>query len=338
MEVINGPLHVAFAMDDATCVGEARRFAAVLAARADLDEVQAGRVALIVTELGNNLVRHAQRGRLLMAVREAGAEVEIVSMDHGPGIADVARCMGDGYSTGGTPGTGLGAVRRLARDFEIHSAVTEGTIIVARVGPAAARATAPPHAVCAAGLSLAFAGEIVCGDGWAVGLNGTLAAVMVADGLGHGPDAAQAAVAAMEVFAQEPLADPAVLLQRAHAHLRGTRGAAVSVLHLDSTAGTIRSTGAGNVSARVVSGNSDRTLLTQHGTVGLNIRRPQEAQLSWPEHALLVVHSDGLESRWQAQRLMPVLNRDPMLAAAILMRDHCRGRDDATVVVLRRAH
>lgn len=337
MEVINGPLHVAFAMDDATCVGEARRFAALLAARADLDEVQAGRVALIVTELGNNLVRHAQRGRLLMAVSQAGGEFEIISIDHGPGIADVGRCMGDGYSTGGTPGTGLGAVRRLARDFEIHSAVAEGTIIVARVGPVAVRDVAP-HAVCAAGLSIAIAGETVCGDGWAVGLNGTLAAVMVADGLGHGPDAAEASVAAMQVFAQHPFADPAVLLEQAHAHLRGTRGAAVSVLHLDSAAGTIRSTGAGNVSARVVSGSSDRTLLTQHGTVGLNIRRPQEARQPWPDHALLVVHSDGLETRWQSQRLLPVLNRDPMLAAAILMRDHCRGRDDATVVVLRRTH
>jgi len=77
-------------------------------------------------------------------------------------------------------------------------------------------------------------------------------------------------------------------------------------------------------------------MLTQHGTVGVQMRRVEEVAAAWPPHALVVIHSDGIETRWTPRLLLPVLGRDPTLVAAILMRDHCRGRDDATVVVLRR--
>jgi hypothetical protein len=298
--------------------------------------VHAGRVALVVTELGNNLVRHAYHGALLIACKPERAEIEILAIDRGPGIGDVARSMSDGFSTGGTPGTGLGAVQRLSTEFHMHTAVPDGTVMVSRLRPANA-AIAPSHGVVVAGLSVAIIGEQVCGDSWAVALDGTAASVLVADGLGHGPDAAEASQAAIDVFATNPQADPRETIRVTHGRLRSTRGAAVTVLHLDAAAGIVRSCGAGNVTARVVSGDTDRTVLTQHGTAGVQIRTPEEARHSWPPHALVVMHSDGLESRWSPQRLFPVLGRDPMLAAALLLRDHSRGRDDATVVVLRRA-
>ena len=71
-------------MGDASRVGEARRHAALLAGRAGLDEEDAGRVALIVTELGTNLLRHATQGRLLLAVHEGSRMVEAIAIDAGP--------------------------------------------------------------------------------------------------------------------------------------------------------------------------------------------------------------------------------------------------------------
>jgi hypothetical protein len=159
---------------------------------------------------------------------------------------------------------------------------------------------------------------------------------MVADGLGHGPDAAEAAAVALETFAQEPFAAPRQVLERTHQALRRTRGAAVMVLQADAGASLIRSAGAGNVSARLISGVSDRTLLCQHGTAGVTIRTPEETSTPWPPHAMLVAFSDGIETRWKAETVVPLLGRDPALAAAVLVRDHCRGRDDASVAVLRR--
>jgi anti-sigma regulatory factor (Ser/Thr protein kinase) len=335
--MILGNLHRAFPMAEASRVGEARRHAVQLARETGFDETAAGRVALVVTELGNNLVRHARHGQLLISARASQQQVEVISIDDGPGIADVHRCLGDGYSTGGTPGTGLGAVQRLASAFDIHSAVPHGTVILARLQ---ADSSGPgfddTSGFCVGAISLAAPGEVVCGDAWALAVDETKAAILVVDGLGHGPDAARAADEAVRIFSGEPWMAPREQLARLHAGLRGTRGAALSVLRADGEAGTIRSAGAGNVLARLVSGTSDRTLLGQHGTAGLQIRTPEEVSTPWPAHALLVVYSDGIESRWQPEVLQPVLSRHPLLAAAILVRDHCRGRDDATVLVLRR--
>jgi anti-sigma regulatory factor (Ser/Thr protein kinase) len=338
MEVIIGSFHAAFPMGDSSRVGEARRHAAELAHDCGLDEVQAGRLALIVTELGTNLVRHADKGRLLLSARPGRAEVEVIAIDEGPGIADIDRSLGDGYSTGGTPGTGLGAVRRLASEFDLHSKVPDGTVVVARVRSQLPAPPAAESAIVVGAISLAAPGERVCGDAWAFALHGNKASIVVADGLGHGPEAAEAAEAALEIFRTEPLQPPAQLLERMHGRLRATRGAAIAMMQVDATADTVRSAGAGNVVGRLVSGTSDRTLLSQHGTAGVTIRTPEEVSTPWPAHALLVVFSDGIATRWQGEILSPVLGRDPALAAALLVRDHCRGRDDATVAVLRRRH
>lgn len=334
MEVITGTHHTVFPMGDPSRVGEARRHAAQCAHDCGFDELQAGRLAIVVTELGTNLVRHAINGRMLLSTRADRREVEVLAIDDGPGIPDVDRCLDDGYSTGGTPGTGLGAVRRLASHFDIHSAVPAGTIAFARLEAEPREEAA--DAFCCGAVSIAAPGERVCGDGWAFGLEGSRACVMVVDGLGHGPDAAEAAREAIGLFGEDPLAAPRELLARTHVRLRSTRGAAVSILQADSDAGTIRSAGAGNVVGRLVSGVADRTLLSQHGTAGVTIRTPEEVTTPWPPHALLVVASDGIATRWRPETLVPVLGRDPVIAAALLMRDHCRGHDDATVAVLRR--
>ncbi|HVR53406.1 MAG TPA: ATP-binding protein, partial [Pseudorhodoferax sp.] len=192
-------------MGDASRVGEARRHAAQLSARLALDETTAGRLALVVTELGNNLVRHAQAGRLLIAQRQHGEpEVEVLALDDGPGIADPARALVDGFSTGGTPGTGLGAVRRLASDFDLHSEAGVGTVVLARVRPEGLHR--PQRAFRWGAVMLCAPGEQVCGDAWALALDGSAAAVLMADGLGHGPQAAEASQAAVAQFAQAPFA------------------------------------------------------------------------------------------------------------------------------------
>jgi anti-sigma regulatory factor (Ser/Thr protein kinase) len=332
--MIVGTHHAAFPVEDPSRVGEARRHAAQLAHECGFDEVDAGRLALVVTELATNLARHAKGGRMWLSTRPARREVEVIAVDDGPGIADIERSLGDGFSTAGTAGTGLGAVRRLAQHFDLHSSVPGGTVIVARVRPEGTADT--PGTGCAGAVSLAAPGEQVCGDGWAFALEGDRAALIVADGLGHGPDAAEAAEAALEAFGERPMDGPRELLQHVHQALRRTRGAAVLMLQADAGQDLVRSAGAGNVAARLVSGVADRTILTQHGTAGVTIRTPEETATPWPEHAMLVAFSDGIEARWKAETLVPLLGRDPTLAAAVLVRDHCRGRDDATVAVLRR--
>ena len=336
MEIARGSVHAVFPMDDVSRVGQARRHAAQLSATLGFNEVTAGRVSLVVTELGTNLVKHAENGRLMVASREfdrRSREIEILSIDDGPGIADLDKCMRDGFSTGGTPGTGLGAAKRLADDFDIHTAAPGGTVIVTRV-----RSDSGPEQAFRFGVVATCApGETVSGDAWALAIDQSKAAVLMADGLGHGPLAEKAAQAAVEHFRLNPFQDLSVLIQTAHVILRSTRGAAVALAGLDAEASTVRSLGAGNVITRIVSGVADKTLLSQHGTVGLQIHKPLEMSTPWPEHAFIVMHTDGVMQRWPRDALSLVLGQDPSLAAALLLRDYCRGGDDATVMVVRRS-
>src|SRR4051794_40492995 len=103
---------------DPTDVATARRRIVGLATQMGYNETEAGRAAIVVTELAQNLLRHGGGGEML-AGTDASDQValEVLALDKGPGMADVAACMRDGFSTGGTPGNGLGAVQRLARQL-----------------------------------------------------------------------------------------------------------------------------------------------------------------------------------------------------------------------------
>lgn len=336
MEVIRGWTHAAFPIDDASRVGEARRHGASLCAEFGWSEVDAGKLAIVLTELATNLHRHAVGGRLLIAYRAAFGDIEVVCVDDGPGMSDVARSMQDGVSTGGgSPGTGLGAVRRLTASFEMHSSTQDGTVCVARVARSTPARPPATSSYAFGAICVPIQGETVCGDAWALALEDDRATLMVADGLGHGAQAAEASQAALDVLAEDPAAELRTLVERSHVHLRGTRGAALCVLRIDATAQTVGCAGAGNVAVRMVSGVFDRSMVTQHGTAGVQIRRPEQANLAMPLHGVAIVHSDGLQTRWDKAVLLPVLERDPTLAAALLFRNFSRGRDDATVVVVR---
>lgn len=328
-------------MGDPSRVGEARRHAAAMSARLGFDAIQSGRLAVAVNELGNNLIRHARGGRLLLAAREVAGclAIELLSIDDGPGMTDLQACLRDGYSTAGSAGEGLGAVSRMADDFDIHTQPGHGTLILARFyreRDVAGKPRRPDGGFAVGAVCLAAPGEHVSGDGWGVALQEHRADVVVVDGLGHGPDAAEAATAALTVF--DPLhgGSPGNFVERAHQALRGTRGAAIGAYRMDRETGRIRFAGAGNILGRVISGIGDRTLVSQNGTAGVQVRTVQEQEMDWPAHALVILHSDGVQSRWQFDDAT-VLQRDPAIVAAFVIWKFSRGRDDATVVVIRRA-
>src|SRR5262249_52212131 len=120
---------------DRSGVGEVRRAASAQATRLGFDEVEREHVSIVATEVASNVVKHPTSGeiRVRPIARGQALGLELLALDKGPGMADVARCMADGYSTGGSPGTGLGAVSRLSTTLEIHSIPGRGTGLLARV-------------------------------------------------------------------------------------------------------------------------------------------------------------------------------------------------------------
>ena len=325
-------------VSDVSAVGEARRAAAALAAEIDLDETAAGRVQIVATELATNLVRHAGSGEMLLQVVAGanGAAIELIALDRGPGMEHPERCLRDGYSTGGTAGAGLGAVRRLADEFDLDSHVGIGTIVMARVGSAARATVADRRRFALGGVCVPMQGEIACGDAWRAAQDDDALALLVVDGLGHGPFAAEASREATLAFEAAPFAAPAELIAVAHQRMAGTRGAALATARVDAATNMLVYAGVGNIAGTVLGGEGSRGLASHNGTVGATLNRVQEFSYPWPIDATLVMHSDGIGSRWQLDRYPGLRTRHPALLAGVLYRDFARGRDDVTVLVARR--
>jgi anti-sigma regulatory factor (Ser/Thr protein kinase) len=318
---------------DASQVGEARRAVGSLSAQMGIDEEAAGRVAIVVTELAANVAHHGRGGQLLVRCIANRTGIEVIAIDKGPGMADLGRAMRDGYSTGGTAGKGLGAVRRMSDDFDVYTHAGEGTAVVARMHRL--RDGAPPAPRVRLGvINVAAPGELVCGDGHAVLEGARGVAMLVVDGLGHGPSAHQAAVAAVDAAERSPRLAPGEYIDAIHRVLKSTRGAAVAVAQLDEAAGQITFAGVGNISCVVVDGDGNHSMPSMNGTVGHEMRRIQEFQTPFPPGAMMLMHSDGIQTRWRLDHYPGIRPRDPSLAGAVIFRDYLRGRDDATIVTM----
>jgi anti-sigma regulatory factor (Ser/Thr protein kinase)/serine/threonine protein phosphatase PrpC len=335
---------------DSSHVGDVRRLAALMASDVGLDEEDAGRVALVATEATSNIVKHAGSGLVLLRQlrpAEGGAPgaIEILALDRGPGIADIPASKRDGYSTAGSPGTGLGAMERVASLLDIYSAPGRGTALVARI----AERGMPPKVLAElvgdlGAAQLPARGERVCGDAWWAHRDERSLWVLVADGLGHGEAAAEAAQAAVAVFRAEAGRHAAEeVLRLIHLALRSTRGSAAAIAEVPLAEQELRYVGVGNISASLIaraqpSGEAPgqgRSMVSSNGTVGMDSPRIRVFSYPWEEGSLLVMHTDGVTSRWDLSAYPGLLARDPSLIAGVLARDFSRGRDDLTVVVAR---
>jgi anti-sigma regulatory factor (Ser/Thr protein kinase) len=322
----------AVAVEEPSQVAQARRTGAALAGALGLDEDRRGRVSLVVTESGTNLLRHAGGGQILLRAVNGAPAVEMLALDRGPGMSHVARCMEDGYSTAGGAGTGLGAVRRLSTLFDLYTRQGRGTAILSRIG-----ALPPRRRMIVEGVCVPARGEEVCGDAWDEEPRPDGVAVLVVDGLGHGPAAAAAAEAAVVAFRQARGEAPARRLEVVHAAMRGTRGGAAGIADVDLSACRVRFAGIGNVGAVVVDGDAPRFLMSHAGTLGHTVRRIAEVSVPWPARGLLLMYSDGLATPREFGGYPGLAERHPSLVAGVLWRDLARGRDDVTVVVAKEA-
>ena len=316
---------------DASAVGDARRRGIALARELGLDDTDAGRLALVVTEAGSNLVKHAGGGEIfLRALRRDGVGgVGVLALDRGRGIENLGDALRDGYSTGGSPGTGLGAIARIASRFDLYSNAG-GTAVLAQIWPG--EASEAPEAIEVGGINAPHPREQVSGDAWVCRADEKSATLMMADGLGHGILAAEAAGAAVASFVKRCAASPAEMLEQIHAALRATRGAAVAVAHLDLARGALLFAGVGNIAGTIASGSHVRRLVSHHGTAGSHVRHIREFEYPWRAGDVLVLHTDGLGSHWDLDGYPGLELRHPALVAATLYRDFNRGRDDVTVV------
>ncbi|MDX1952902.1 MAG: ATP-binding SpoIIE family protein phosphatase [Verrucomicrobiota bacterium] len=332
MEVKQPGVSMVLNVEENSQVGEARRLAIGMGSRLGFDETDVGRISIVATEIANNLVKHGGGGSFVISPHlQGGPGLDLLGIDKGPGMKDVRACLQDGFSTAGTPGTGLGSIQRLSSGFDLWSKPTNGTVVLARFclkNGVEEKQNLRLGMVC-----LPMKGEVACGDNVAVHERGPVTQLLVIDGLGHGPEASKAAADGIATFQANAGKPPAEILREMHLSQRKFRGAAASIAAIDKEKQEVSFCGIGNVAGVVVKAGVAKSLISFSGTLGAEMRTVQTIVQPFPRNALLVMHSDGLQTRWDLGSYNELQMRDPAVIAALLYRDFQRGRDDVTVLV-----
>jgi negative regulator of sigma-B (phosphoserine phosphatase) len=151
----------------------------------------------------------------------------------------------------------------------------------------------------------------------------------VVDGLGHGPRAEEAALRAVETVEANAGAAIDDLFEIVHKALRGTRGAALTLITVEGDA--LAAGGVGNVALRVLHGPTTLGYVATPGIVGGQMRGVRVSRARLDAQTRIVVHSDGISSRFPSEPFgAPPLE----VASARLLAEHAGSLDDATVLVL----
>lgn len=305
-------------------------------ARAHFTTQQAAKIDIVVAELASNVIKHAERGELLVRVQnvdESSSTFEIVSIDNGPGMADTASMSKDGMSTTRTLGHGIGAVTRLSTVSQLYSIPGWGTIhyaMVTKTGELPDSKTGiEVRALC-----VNKPREDVCGDGFRIKRTKSEVSIFFGDGLGHGEHAKAAIDAASEFFANTREPDPVDMIRLLHDEIRRTRGLVGVVAVGDVKSRLWRMCGIGNIAARIYSGLGFKNYMSYNGTIGLTIPGSMKTSI-FPMEANqhLIMCSDGIQSRWDLNRYPSILKYDNIILASAIYKDYARGIDDASVLI-----
>lgn len=294
---------------------------------------------IVISELTSNLIKHAGGGELLYRINhdDESPALEILSIDNGPGISDLARMMKDGVSTTNTLGQGLGAIQRLSDESQIYSLPRWGTIIycVLRATPVIKKPKEKGSLhIDVNALCVSKPRETECGDGYRIRRTATAILIFFADGLGHGSQAKEAVDAAGKIFMECRENEPVAIIRLMHENIRKTRGLVGTISVFDLTTNEFRFCGVGNIHSRFYSGIESRNFMSYNGAVGLNL--PHSLNISRngiEKNQQLIMCSDGIQTRWDLSRYPTISKYDTMLLAAALYKDFARRTDDSSVLI-----
>ncbi|RFC37478.1 MAG: Anti-sigma regulatory factor (Ser/Thr protein kinase) [Candidatus Nitrotoga sp. SPKER] len=315
-------------------VAPVRRKAQMMAEEAGFDEVRTEKLAIIASEAATNLIKHAGNGEIIIQACNNNENnfIDVISLDKGKGMENIQECLQDGFSTYGSAGTGLGAMQRQSDFFDIYSMVDKGTVIWGRVFK---EKTFKPSKFDVGGLSIKMTKESVCGDIWSYFIENGVLYALVTDGLGHGQLAHDASLNAARIFQERQDTNPVIIMQNIHRGLKSTRGAAGAIAILDFEQNNLSFLGVGNI-AGVLIGVQDKQLISFNGTLGHSANKFQNMNYAAHEDSILIMSSDGLQTRWSLNDYPGLRRRRPIMIASILYRDFSRGRDDTTIMVVKR--
>jgi len=302
---------------------------------------ESGDLAIVVTELVSNIVIHARCGQLVLTpIEEHGrVGIKIESQDTGPGIANVEQAIADGFSTVGSLGYGLGTINRLMDAFDVQSQPgAGGKTLITCLRWKRDSSHDPYH--CPISIGVATRPRLDSefnGDAFVIKMWNKYALIALIDGLGHGEYAHHAARQAkeyLEMHYDQPLP---IIFRGVGRACQATRGVVMAVALFDWGSRPIRLAFAsiGNIEARVFYCPIPMNLVAQRGVIGLNAPQPVIAEYNWNPAYVMILHSDGISSKWRWSRFPELAEASAAYTARHLLQSLAGNDDDATVMVVR---
>lgn len=328
--------HLLFKANDRSYFAILKKEIRALAHTIPFNERQIGEIDIIVAEMASNLVKHAGGGQILAKLirHNDNDGIELISMDNGVGIADINKMVRDGESSGNTLGLGLGAMQRLSDTFQIYSLKNWGTIILCRKYIKGFTLHLKPPVAEIRSVVIPKPGETKCGDSFFHIENKNHIRLFLADGLGHGEEAARAVQEAGIAFANCQELEPPDILRYINQSVRKTRGLVGSVAIYDIGKKTWNLCGVGNITTKINGPTISKNYMSYNGIIGLNLPRVMNSQQIVHEKGqYLIMCSDGLRSRWETLKYTGILRYDLTILAASLMKDFTRTTDDSSVAI-----
>jgi len=332
-------------------VGVCRRKGVSLAKRIGFDDVKAGEIAIMVSEMATNVIKHGGgKGNFLMCrISDLSPKdgIEFWCCDYGNGILDLNTAIVDGYTEKNSLGLGLGAIRRLSDEMDVNPAGKEtlfdhfnhnvndsNSCLRTRKWLPERNWNGLNKNLVMGAVSKATPVEKLNGDAFVFeNYTTTKCIAAVIDGLGHGKEANKAADIVKATILKKPELPPDIIIKNCHDAARGTRGVTLGVVKADTSANKLFFSGIGNIEGYLLSDRDKKNLLSYGGIVGHNIRTPRVFEFDFYPGNTVYLYSDGITTRWGYEEFD--WNMHPQTNAENIFNKHARLNDDATILIFR---
>lgn len=326
--------HISFTANDRSYFSLIKKEIHRLANEAGINTERIHELDLIVAEMTSNLFKYSDDGEILMGTfhNDGSPYIELISIDNGPGMANPNRMMQDGISTTNTLGHGLGSMKRLSDTFELYSQPGWGTIVLSRVYNTPPKKNKTPLII--RPIVVAKPGETKSGDGFVYKKTDKYIKMMLADGLGHGPEANKAINEAASEFKVFPDYSPIETLRFIHTNIKKTRGAVINIVGYEFDTKTWTSAGVGNIAVRFMGPVAFKNHMSYNGIIGHNIPNTMnDQQYPLEQFNQVMFCSDGIKTRIDMAKYLQMYKYDQTIFAAAIYKDHARRNDDMSVVL-----
>lgn len=346
---INRSHILSFPIDNESDIGVCRRKSAALASQIGFNQVKTGEIAIVVTELVTNVLKHGGgKGKLLMCQLESSLDqkaIEIWCCDNGSGIQDINKAIQDGYSETSSLGLGLGTIRRFSDELVINpdnSKIDDSFLtdlqnfencIRSRKWLPTKQWAGNNQKISTGASSRSKPGEKLNGDAYVINhVSNDICVAAVIDGLGHGKDANMASQLARQTIIQKAELPLDVLMQTIHQSIRGTRGTTIGLVSINTLEQKISFSGIGNIESFLINKKEKKNLLSFGGIMGHNMRTPRVFEFPFRPGDYVCMYSDGITSRWKPEDLD--WSVPPQQNAELILNQFARSNDDATVLII----